>query len=93
MVEYKRKIIKTIIDKDLNLKSRTEIKKETKSNNFESFQYLNIGFYLVTPLLMGIFVGLFIDKKLGTNSHFVIIGLLIGIVGTFYNLFRLTKIK
>lgn len=93
MVEYKRKIIKTIIDKDLNVKVRNEVKKEIKGNSLGSFQYVNIGFYLITPLLFGIFVGVFLDKKVGSGSLFVIIGLCIGIIGTFYNLYRLTKIK
>jgi F0F1-type ATP synthase assembly protein I len=91
MVEYKRKIRRTYIDKDLNLKETIEIKKEHHNKNLGSYQYLNIGFYLITPLLVGIFSGLYLDKRIGTHSIFITIGLLVGVIGTFYNLYRLTK--
>jgi len=91
MVEYKRKIIRTVIDKDHNLKERIEIKKVSKNKNLGSYQNFNIGFYLITPLLVGIFSGLYLDKRFGTKSFFVVIGLIFGALGTFYNLYRLTK--
>lgn len=91
MVEYKRKIIRTIVDKDLNVRERVVVKKENKNNNFRSYQYLNIGFYLVAPLLVGIFSGLYLDKRFNTKPFFLFLGLSIGVIGTFYNLYRLTK--
>ncbi|PIY72276.1 hypothetical protein COY87_01840 [Candidatus Roizmanbacteria bacterium CG_4_10_14_0_8_um_filter_33_9] len=93
MVKYKRKIIKTIIDKDLNLKERIELKKGIKKVKTGSYQYLNIGFYLITPLLIGIFSGLYLDNKFGKKPLFVLMGIVIGVLSTFYNLYRLTKIK
>lgn len=92
MVEYKRKIIRKTIDKDFNIKEGIEIKNGNKSRHTGSYQYINIGFYLITPLLAGVFCGLFLDNRFGTRPVFIIIGLLLGVVGTFYNLYRLTKL-
>jgi len=91
MVEYKRKIIRTIIDKDLDITEQTVVKKENKNNNLGSYQYLNIGFYLIAPLLVGIFSGLYLDRRFNAKPFFLFLGLLLGVAGTFYNLYRLTK--
>ena len=72
-------------DKNLNLKS-SEIprsKKPSQKNNLELAKYSNIGYYLITPLLIGVFLGLYF--------HSVLVGVVIGTVETFYNLFRLLK--
>ncbi len=83
-------------DKNLNLKSTktSENKKSGSKNNksryFDLANYGNIGYYLVTPLLFGVILGLYLDKNFD-SSLFVKIGVLVGAVGAFYNLFRLLK--
>ncbi len=52
---------------------------------------LNIGFYLLTPLLVGVFLGLFIDSKFHTQSYGVVGGILFGSVASFYNLYTIIK--
>ena len=80
-------------DKNLNLKfterSRPFPTKETKKNNLLA-NYANIGYYLVTPILLGVFLGLYLKKTTG-KEIFIIIGILVGGIGTFYNLIRLLK--
>lgn len=49
-----------------------------------------IGFSMITPILVGVYVGQFIDKKVGTNGIFTIILIIIGVGGGFVNLFKLT---
>ena len=49
-----------------------------------------IGFSMITPILMGVYLGQFIDKKVGTNGIFTIILIIIGVGGGFVNLFKLT---
>ena len=77
-------------DEDFKIKTQLKSERENKSNKFPLVNYLNIGYYIITPLLFGVFLGYVVDKKLGT-SYFVIIGIVIGALSTFYNLYRLTK--
>jgi len=52
---------------------------------------LNIGTYLITPILLGVFFGLFLDNKSGKKPFFVLGGLFLGVVASFYNLYKLIK--
>ncbi len=80
------------LDKNLNLKSSTAPKPKPvlKKNKMDLANYANIGYYLITPLIVGVFLGLYLDGRLGTN-YLVVIGIVIGSIGTFYNLFRILK--
>ena len=49
-----------------------------------------IGFSMITPILLGVYIGQFIDKKAGTKGIFTIVLILIGVGGGFVNLFKLT---
>lgn len=44
---------------------------------------INIGYYLITPLLIGVFLGYLIGHEL--------IGIIVGLVGTIYNLIKIVK--
>ena len=57
----------------------------------ESLQNVNIGFYIVTPILIGVFLGLTVDKILNTKPGYTIFFICLGTIASFYNLFRLTK--
>lgn len=52
-----------------------------------------IGLSVITPILLGVFVGQFIDKKAGTSGIFSIIFILLGTGGGFMNIFKLAKGK
>ena len=56
-------------------------------------KYIGIGYHLVAPLLIGVFLGLFIDKYFKTQPIFTIIGIIIGVFIIFYNLINLDKDK
>lgn len=62
-----------------------------KSQDLGYLKYLNIGFYLVTPLLVGVLGGAYADGRFHSKPIGVTIGIIIGAVGTFYNLFKLVK--
>ena len=47
-----------------------------------------IGISVVTPILLGVFLGQFIDKKLGTNGVFAIIFIIVGAGAGFLNIFK-----
>jgi F0F1-type ATP synthase assembly protein I len=80
------------LDKNLNMKLSVAPKPQVvkKKNKMDLANYANIGYYLITPLLFGVFFGLYLDGRLGTN-YLVVIGIVIGSIGTFYNLFRILK--
>lgn len=48
-----------------------------------------IGISIITPILLGVYLGNFIDKKLGTNGVFAIILIIIGAGAGFLNIFKL----
>ncbi len=64
--------------------------KNTQSN-FLIAKYLGIGYYVGAPLIIGVFLGLIADGFFKTKSLFIIIFIIIGTIGTFYNLFKSTK--
>lgn len=69
-----------------------DIKNNNSDKNFLKNIALvsQIGFSMITPILLGVYIGQFIDKKAGTKGIFTIILLLIGVGGGFVNLFKLT---
>lgn len=80
-------------DKNLNLKvTKPFIRKRDgrQDNKFVLAKYFNIGYYLITPLIIGVFLG-FILKGVTGLGEFIVGGIIFGAVGTFYNLFKLTK--
>lgn len=52
-----------------------------------------IGISMITPILLGLFIGQFLDKKLDTTGIFAIIFILLGVGGGFVNLFKITSTK
>ncbi len=63
-------------------------KKQAEDDKIELAKSLNIGYYLITPLLVGVFLGYWIDKILGTKPVFLLLFFGLGIVGAFYNLWK-----
>lgn len=49
-----------------------------------------IGISMITPIILGLWIGGWIDKWLGTNSVFAIVFMLLGVGGAFVNLFKIT---
>lgn len=49
-----------------------------------------IGLSVITPILLGVFFGQFLDKKLGLNGIFSIIFIILGAGAGFLNIFKLT---
>lgn len=74
----------------LTLKPKTESKKNLKANLLLA-KYFNVGYYLIAPLLLGVFLGLGVDHVLGTKPLFTLIFLGLGLVSTFYNLRKIIK--
>ncbi len=52
-----------------------------------------LGISIVTPILLGVFMGQLIDRWLGTQGIFVIIFIVLGAGAGFMNIFKLTGTK
>lgn len=65
--------------------------KKTETDLVSIGNYINIGYNLVVPLLLGVMIGLFLDAKLQTKPWFTLC-LIIGGAGlSIYNLYSLVK--
>lgn len=62
-----------------------------KVNKNLNFRYFNVGYYLLIPILIGIFLGINFDKWLHTKPVFTLIFIILGAASSFYNLFKITK--
>ncbi|OGK14742.1 hypothetical protein A3C98_03680 [Candidatus Roizmanbacteria bacterium RIFCSPHIGHO2_02_FULL_37_15] len=68
-------------------------KKIKLAKNRKSFDLVNLGlsYYLVTPLIFGVFSGLALDYWLKTKPLFFIFFLFLGTLASFYNIFKILK--
>lgn len=55
--------------------------------------YGAVGFQLAATVVGGLFLGSWLDRKLGTLPWLTIVGLVIGTIGGFYNLVRILDWK
>ncbi len=62
-----------------------QIKREKRKKELEwqKFRYLGIGFYLITPILLGLIIGLLTKKA--------IFFIFLGTIFTFYDLYKIIK--
>lgn len=67
------------------------------NNNKDSLKNLalisQVGLSIITPILLGVFLGQLVDKKVGTNGVFSIIFIIIGAAAGFLNLLKLADNK
>ena len=92
MSQIKRKI--TYIDGSGDRKSRNIVIKDiskSNANNVWFAKYMNVGYYLAVPLIVGVFGGNWLDHRFDTKPIFTIVLLLIGSIAAFYNLYKLIK--
>lgn len=81
-----------IFDRNFNLKlQKKSFSREKKKSKLSLVKYTDIGYYIITPLLVGVFLGLAIDKFLKTKSTFFLIFLFLGTVAVFYNMYKIYK--
>ncbi len=70
-----------------------EMKQEDKKDNLIVSWgiYGAIGFQLASMVVGGLLLGQWVDKKLGTTPWLTLTGLILGSIGGFYNLIRITQ--
>lgn len=85
------KIIPTI-DKEGN---RTHLVHKIKSKEEEDWKslalYGSLGFYIIIPILLGLFIGIAVDDLTGKKPLFTLVCLGFGTVSGIYNLVRTLK--
>ncbi len=82
------------VDKDLHMKQvndQNTVKKNKITDNFLIAKSFNIGYYLITPLLAGVFFGYWLDMFFKTKPLFILLLFMLGIAGSFYNLWKIVK--
>lgn len=67
------------------------MKKDNKGSALKNLALISqIGISMITPILLGLWIGGWIDKWIGTSSVFAIAFMLLGVGGAFMNLFKIT---
>ena len=56
-----------------------------------AFRLIGVGFFIVACILIGVFVGLWLDDKFDTEPLFIIGGLLVGLVIAVYGVYRMIR--
>lgn len=90
MVEYSRSEIKKVSG---SFVIEPFHRKKTKGpeGKFRLVDVMDLGIYLVIPLLAGLGIGIVLDSKLGIKPLGIISGLLLGAVGSFFNLHKIVQ--
>lgn len=78
------------IDKTGNIR-KGELKQKTGKTNPSRFASVDVVGTMMMPVILGVFIGYYIDKWLGKQSMFTILGLSLGIITVIYNFYKLTK--
>ena len=90
MIPQKRKIY--TVDTEGNKREIDHTVKEKKTDDYTALaKYSSIGYYLVTPLLLGVAGGIGLDNFLHTKPLFTVCLIFLGTIATFYNLFKLVN--
>ena len=66
------------------------IKKKFTSKGID-YRNLNVGYYILVPMIGGILIGILLDNQFKTKPLFIGIFLFLGTIAGFYNLFKLLK--
>lgn len=80
------------IDKLGNLKrTGQDLKKKSKKERsfFSKNININVGYSLVTPILIGVAIGLALDNKFHTKPYLTLFFIFFGMVSSIYNLYKI----
>jgi len=63
-------------------------KDERRPGGSSPFQFVGLGFELVVPLLVGLFGGQWLDRRLGTAPWLLLAGVILGAAAGILNMYR-----
>ena len=64
------------------------LRKSPPSGGSSGADFAGLGIQFVAAILLFLFAGQWVDKKLGTDGLFTIIGVFVGAGAAFYNMYR-----
>ena len=81
----------------MNLTKRDRFDMLTRVENIEAgmsrwvaaLRLIGVGFYIGGSIVLGVVVGLWLDRELNTAPILVIVGLILGIIVAFYGVYRM----
>ncbi|NTU47052.1 AtpZ/AtpI family protein [Candidatus Roizmanbacteria bacterium] len=84
------------IDRHGHIKSKDEEKSRFRTSRNDNkikplAPYINIGYYLLIPLLIGVFGGIYLDSIFRTKPLLTILGIVFGAISSIYNLIKLVQ--
>jgi len=82
------------IDKQGNLKKADQNfakKQKAEKGFFSEYININVGYTLVTPILLGVIIGLTLDNNFHKKPFFTVLFVFLGMVSSIYNLFKMVK--
>jgi len=63
-----------------------------KSSVFENLALMSqIGISMIMPIIMGLYIGNWLDNRLGTGPVFLFIFIIMGIISAFISVYKLTQ--
>ena len=80
------------IDKQGNLNKTNQDfnkKPKIKKDLFSQYLNINVGYSLVTPILIGVIIGLMIDNKFRSKPYFTVFFIFLGTISSIYNLYKI----
>lgn len=72
-------------------KNQEKMKRKNKYDFSGLYLLSQLGYAGITPILVGVFLGDLLDKKLGTDGIFMIIFIIIGSVAGIINLYKIAS--
>ncbi|PJA56101.1 hypothetical protein CO165_00040 [Candidatus Roizmanbacteria bacterium CG_4_9_14_3_um_filter_33_18] len=66
-------------------------KPKIKKDLFSQYLNINVGYTLVTPILIGVIIGLVLDNRFHTKPYFTVFFIFFGMISSIYNLFKMIK--
>jgi F0F1-type ATP synthase assembly protein I len=64
------------------------LRKSSSSSGSSGADFAGLGIQFVAAILLFLFAGQWVDKKLGTDGLFTIVGVFVGAGAAFYNMYR-----
>lgn len=90
MVQYSRSDIKKV-SSTFVIEPFHRKRNKKPDESFRLIDMMDLGVYLVVPLLVGLGTGMVLDSKLGVKPLGIIFGLLLGAAGSFFNLIKIVR--
>ena len=87
------KIDQKLIIKEVENPGQFKTKKRNTDDKLLLARSLNLGYYLIIPLLLGLFLGIWLDKLFSSQPFFLLLLFALGVVSSFYNLWKVVKMK